>query len=611
MENGFLASRYYNVLLGVQHEGGDVTVRSNLPHHLPVNKEEYSDLLYRFSENIAVSVWHNEQQCETTLSRELFGSIPLFYIHIPNTFFAFSSDIRALIGLPESKEYLSLNKKKIAAYGSRRSGSFYQDASSTFFSHIRSVLPGHIMRVTRTEVSFERVVRFAPENWDHLKNPNEYSDALKTVFSRAVQHTLRDQPTTIASHLSGGLDSSSVSSIIRLLHPNVPIHTLHLSSRSKESDEHEYAVTVANHIASIHHNIPQAKDDLQALLTATSLYGQPEASFLSPATKLATLQYARDLGCNVLLTGFGGDSVIGNGFELMYDSFQNRDWKQLDAALRMRVPYFPLANQYKNWNKLSENQRYNIVLNNFLYRQFSGTRRSSSDLDTLKLYWEISRQGLHISLPYFFKRWLRNSISRMFGSDIPTVHTIFREDTTRSQSSEQEIHFPNSIRGNLSSNFNDVFNDVFHPHVIRGQEQNFILENHYGVSTRAPFMNRELLELNLAIPHSVKYGDGIGRMHLRDALKGVLPEKVRLRSSKATLSSADGAEMTMRLYEQSRDLLAANHEVWEYVDESKFVEQIALANNSKIADSKKSNVFLHITRTISLSVWLDWLSRNK
>lgn len=610
-ETGLLTSRYYKLLLGLHRADANALVRSNIPLPLPTNSKEYSDLLYRVSDDINVSAWHDEEHCETILSRDLFGSVPLFYIHVPNVFFAFSSDIKMLSSLPESKKHLSPNKEKVTAFGSRMARSFRQDASSTFFSHIECALPGHIMRVTREKVSFERLVRFNPGKWASLKSLDEFSDAIRVSFSHAVQRALRDEPTAIASHLSGGLDSSSVSSVARRSYPQAEIHTFHLSSRSPESSEQDYALAVANHIASKHHIIPQAKNDLEALLTATNLFGQPQASFLSPATHLATLQYARDLGSNVLLTGFGGDSVIGNGFELMYHSFQKRNWQQMDAALRMRIPYFPLAHQYKNWNSLSENQRYEIVLNNFLYRHLSGVRRSSSGFEAIKLYREISGAGLPISLSYCLKRWVKNNISRILGNNIPTVHTIFREDITSLQKPGSKIHFPDAIRGDLSADFTEIFSDVFHPHVIRDQEQNFILENHFGVSSRAPFMDRELFELNLAIPDTIKYGDGIGRMHLRTAMKGILPENVRLRSSKATMSSADGEEMTMRLYEQSRDFLGANNEVWEYVDQTKFSEQIALANNPKIAASKKSNVYLHITRTISLSVWLDWLSKQK
>lgn len=608
---GFLTSRYYNILLGLQHVDSDAVVLSNVVHSLPVNKAEYIDLLHRHSDQITVSAWHDEGLCETILSRDLFGIVPLFYIHIPNVFFAFSSDIKTLLSIPESKKYLSLSQEKIAAFGSKVSEDFRQNASSTFFSHIECALPGHIMHVTSEKVSFTRIVQFTPGKWSHLKSESEYSEAISASFSRAVQRTLRDRPATIASHLSGGLDSSSVTSLARHLRPEAAIHTIHLSSKSLESSEKEYALAVANQIVSTHHTIPQAKNDLEALLTATHLYGQPQASFLSPATHLATLQYIRELGCNVLLTGFGGDSVIGNGFELMYHSFQKKDWKQLDAVLRMRIRYFPLSYQYENWNNLSENRRYEIVLNNFLYRHLSGTRRSSSTLDALKLYKEISSAGLPISFSYFLKRGLKNKLSGIFGTNIPAVHTIFRQDNISSKSPGPKIHFPDAIRGGLSSDLSEVFNDVFHPHVIKGQEQNFILENHYGVSSRAPFMDRELFELNLAIPDAVKYGDGIGRMHLRNAMKGILPESVRLRSSKATMSSTDGEEMTMRLYEQSRDFLNDSNEVWEYVDKNKFTQQIAIANNHKIAASKKSNVYLHITRTISLSVWLDWVNKNK
>jgi asparagine synthase (glutamine-hydrolysing) len=65
-----------------------------------------------------------------------------------------------------------------------------------------------------------------------------------------------------------------------------------------------------------------------------------------------------------------------------------------------------------------------------------------------------------------------------------------------------------------------------------------LLANHYGIEERYPFYNRELIEYCLNISPFLKNKDGYSRYALREAIKGVVPEKIRKRKTKSNLGHA-------------------------------------------------------------------------
>ena len=56
-----------------------------------------------------------------------------------------------------------------------------------------------------------------------------------------------------------------------------------------------------------------------------------------------------------------------------------------------------------------------------------------------------------------------------------------------------------------------------------------------GVEHRHPFFDKELVEFCLSLPANSKVRDGWTRFVLRDAMRGVLPEAIRLRKDKSNL----------------------------------------------------------------------------
>jgi asparagine synthase (glutamine-hydrolysing) len=149
--------------------------------------------------------------------------------------------------------------------------------------------------------------------------------------------------------------------------------------------------------------------------------------------------------------------------------------------------------------------------------------------------------------------------------------------------------------------------DVYNAQAILSNEQNFVLSNYYNIINASPFYDKDLFELCMAVPNITKYGDGIGRAHFREGMKGILPDEVRCRGSKTHIGF-HGQEVITRMYSQAESFLMDSKEIWKYVDLRKFSHQVKILRNDKIPHTHKIFTWFNISRTISLAIWLEWLA---
>jgi len=567
-----------------------------------------NELCGSIQSDLRIGVWYNESEKTFFLFRDSFGTIPLFYIHVPGIFFAFSTTIAHILSHKLVKDYLHFDLSKLTSYASWSHPDVNTDASSTFFKQIKSCLPGHLISVNSSAVKSTPNTPFNPHKWAHLKALEDAGSLVRESLKKSVSNFAMGAE-LVGSHLSGGLDSSSVSSVFKHLYPDKPLHTFHISANNYESDESYYSTLVASDIKSIHHEVNQPLEDLKAIELSTKLYCQPESSYVSPASNHKIISQARSFGCDVLMNGHGGDSVIGNGMELLEQSFVQKNWTLTEDLLRKRTNYTTLSTQYPGWDAFSHKKKYHLVLQNFLYRRIPFFRALPAH-EMFRLYNEVSK-SLGISYWYFIKRASTNLLLRTFNRGARSESTVLKDDILQSKYfRSEEQNFPMSLRGNLPSQYQEVFEDVFNPHMVRAQENFFMLSNFFGISNRSPLMTAELFEICLAIPDIVKYGDGIGRAHFREAMKNILVEEVRTRGTKSSISSPDGVEMTLRLLSQAQHYIHDVDHVWEYIDRQKFADQVKILKNEKIPGALKTSTFFHITRTVSLSVWLEWWKKS-
>jgi len=601
---------YERFLLSSVFLSKETTSISNFLHIDVVSFDIYNKILSGSDNKLRLAIWYDEENHELHLARELFGTIPLYYIHIPGEFLFFSTSLSSIACNKALQPYLDPNVSMIVTYHRFRMDLRNSDYSRSFYSNVRNLAPGHILSVSKNSESARPHVSFKNEKWAAYSKPADFTEAIRDIFRQSVSASASDESMLVASHLSGGLDSSSVSTMFKHVYPARPLHTLYHRNDSKEMDESRYSLSVVEKIGSIHHEVRQSEEDFNLIQVHTSLFGEPEVSTLSPSLITSLMPYARNLGCGILLRGSAGDSVIGSGMEILENSFREKKWADLKYYLEKRVPHFSLASNYPEWGSYSFQKQYELVLQNFLYHRFS-ENRSKPIAEMFALYNEVNK-AVGVSKSYFMKRAFGNFLKRWLRTSVAAPQSILRDEYLElSQPDEPGIVLPRSLRGNLDPRHSEYFEDVFTPRAIAATEQQFVLGQHYGVKNRAPFLDKQLFEICMMVPDAIKYGSGKGREHFREAMRGLLSDEVMERSTKATLASSHGQKITLRLYEQANTFLNDSKLVWEYVDRRKFDDQVAILKNEKIPYPEKVRTWFHVTRTISLAAWLEWLAKTK
>jgi len=149
----------------------------------------------------AFALWDKAEQT-LLLARDLFGHRPL-YFHEGADFFAFATMPSGLHALPEvprefDSEAMAEELALLSFTGTR-----------THFRGIQRVTPGSIMGVGRSGAATERYWQPPAERHDRL-SAGEYEEGLRAVVDVAVKEQLRGADSAVGSQLSGGLDSSIV-----------------------------------------------------------------------------------------------------------------------------------------------------------------------------------------------------------------------------------------------------------------------------------------------------------------------------------------------------------------------------------------------------------------
>ncbi len=132
------------------------------------------------------------------------GNLPFFYTqHAKSLYFA--RELRSL--LIEMPTLPRINENYLAQWLSIT----FAGSKSTFFENVFRLVPGTVMVYEQGRITLNDY--WQPENTPmlYLKDSREYADGLREVLTQAV--SLRLPGHSVGSMLSGGLDSSSVTSI--------------------------------------------------------------------------------------------------------------------------------------------------------------------------------------------------------------------------------------------------------------------------------------------------------------------------------------------------------------------------------------------------------------
>lgn len=260
--------------------------------------------------DFALALWDRDRG-RLLLARDFLGERPLHY-HRGGRFFAFASMAKGLHALPEVPP--APDTATVAAFVALMP----ENGPETFFAGVEKVLAGHIVTVTRDGLRSERWWR--PERRElGLHGTAEYAEGLREQFDRAVADRLRGSEAGVASHLSAGLDSSTVTATAaRLLAPGggrltaftaVPREGYHAGEHPEAIlDEGPHAASVAALYPNIDHIlVPGDGSPIANLDRHFFLHERPVLNLCNSVWSNRIQDLARERGLGILLTGQRGN----------------------------------------------------------------------------------------------------------------------------------------------------------------------------------------------------------------------------------------------------------------------------------------------------------------
>ncbi|HVV46013.1 MAG TPA: asparagine synthase-related protein, partial [Bryobacteraceae bacterium] len=249
------------------------------------------------------------------LARDAGGYRPLHY-WARGEKFRFASEARGLLAAGDIP--LALDERRIAHWLSMLPA----DPGETFFAGILSVPAGYTLVRERGHIALHRF--WEPEKIPllRLRDPREYAEGLRCVLRKAVEHRIPPSG-RCGSHLSGGLDSSSITATAAQLLarrgarltaftavPAVPMDDSLFPGCFCDESSHA-AATVALYPDADHVLIPANAYGVFEILDGMS--SAAECPQLNPWNSIwiyAICREARRRGLDVLLTGANGNFTI-------------------------------------------------------------------------------------------------------------------------------------------------------------------------------------------------------------------------------------------------------------------------------------------------------------
>lgn len=433
------------ILKAYQHWGVDC------PNHL------YGDF--------AFAIWDDKLR-RLFAARDPLGYKTFYYYYVPNQFLLFATHPTSILRYPGLN--IKLNEPTLAY----NMVSPFPTKEETYYQNVKKIPPAHSMIFENSQI---KILQYWSPNLVapiRYKSHDDYYEHFNQLFEQAVNDRLRSSH-PIASHLSGGLDSSAVTAIAATLLQKKNESLLAIGSvpeqgkkilvpRGKVADDSDLMEAVAASYPNI--NLIKIKGLSQGIFeNLSSWHNHLETPFPTDYNRLwidDSYRIAHQANARVLLTGQFGNFTIS--------------WSGPTARTLKHKLYFAAKNLphrhlwlYRCLNK-----------NQYPWESYAGINRE-----------------------FAFKQG---------------ILTLFKENPPYAGA--------NSIAEFIATYLPDM-------------SFNATGEAIYGIERRDPTGDRRIIEFCQAIPPDIFYDKKESRLLVRKAMKNYLPEKVLSRKTRGLQAS--------------------------------------------------------------------------
>lgn len=443
------------------------------------------DCQHKFIGMWAFAIYDTKEK-NVFLSRDRFGIKPLYYWMPTEDTFCFGSEIKEFMVHPNWESLLNGQRAyDFLLY------SLSDHTDETLFKGVYQIPPGHYI--------FEKAASFTKDSSGRVKTNSWYTIAVepspltfkeavadfKKIFYQSIALHLRSD-VAVGSALSGGLDSSSIVCVINELLAKQGIKGMQ-NTFSSVAEDTRYSEKVwvdeVIKVIDVKSNFIYPKGEAVFTLTDKILWHHDEP-YQSQSAFLAYHVFERVAHekVKVLLNGQGADEYLS-----AYGSFQ---------SLR-------LQNDIKNFRFIKINRELTVL----------GYSTISKSLFYLK--------NIGLMLPEklkFFIAQQKTSYKRI-------LNLI---DTDKLGANKSHPYLGRKTKTAVAIASKQLLNNPLQAY-LHWEDRNSMA---HSVEARVPFLDYRLVEFALSLPIDYLDGPKMSKKLLVNAMKGVLPEVIRLRADK-------------------------------------------------------------------------------
>lgn len=294
--------------------------------------QEGPHCLSRLNGQFAVAIWDSLKQ-ELFIARDRLGVRPLFYSS-RNGSFVFGSEIKA-IGVHPS---VTLRIDPVALDQIFTGWSCL--SPRTAMQDIHQLPPGHFAIVSRNGLRLHRYwspafAEVQPEGAKKLASEEEMVGAFRDLLADATRlRLLADVP--VGAYLSGGLDSSIITALIRR-HATGRIDTFSIAFTDSAYDESEAQRRMARHLDTNHQVVKASHEDIGRVFPDVIWHCETALLRTAPAPMFLLSRLVNRSGYKVVLTGEGADEFLA-GYDIFKEAGIRAFWsRRPDSKIRPQL----------------------------------------------------------------------------------------------------------------------------------------------------------------------------------------------------------------------------------------------------------------------------------
>lgn len=280
--------------------------------------EEYGHrCLEHFNGQFAFALWDARSR-ELFLARDRLGIRPLFYT-IRDGRFIFASETKSIGAHPG----VQLELDPVAL---DQIFTFWVAISPrSVFKGVMEVPPAHYLVVRDGQTRLERYwqLDFPEQGAESDKSIDSLAEELREALIESTRLRLRaDVP--VGAYLSGGLDSSVITTIIKN-YTDAPLITFSIRFEDGRYDEGQYQNELVEHLETRHREAECVGDDIADVFPEVIWHTENPILRTAPAPLFLLSKLVRQSNIKVVLTGEGADEFLG-GYNIFKEAKIRRFW---------------------------------------------------------------------------------------------------------------------------------------------------------------------------------------------------------------------------------------------------------------------------------------------